>query len=172
MLLKLWRRGRTGTLWGCQRLQSALDKLQAPGTIGNTMGSLEGWWEAMQIRNLAHDIEFVAKLHKDKEIPLEGFDSIVENLLENARFKRQIETGLSIEVTLSSDDEGIQLRVSDDGSAIPPNLAESLFSAPLDSQSGLGVGLYQAAQQAEQMGFALTLCSNETGSVCFKLSNI
>ena len=49
-------------------------------------------------------------------------------------------------------------------------VASRLFSAPLPSQHGLGIGLYQAAQQAEQLGYKLTLVNNSDGRVCFELT--
>jgi len=38
------------------------------------------------------------------------------------------------------------------------------------SQYGLGVGLFQAAKQAGQLGYRLTLTSNDNGKVCFELA--
>jgi hypothetical protein len=40
------------------------------------------------------------------------------------------------------------------------------------SHTGLGVGLYHAAKQADQLGYRLTLAANEPGSVCFVLSRV
>jgi hypothetical protein len=37
------------------------------------------------------------------------------------------------------------------------------------SGGGLGIGLYQAARQAEAAGFSLALESNRDGEVCFVL---
>jgi len=37
------------------------------------------------------------------------------------------------------------------------------------SSSGLGIGLYQAARQAEAAGFRLALEKNHDGEVCFAL---
>jgi hypothetical protein len=47
---------------------------------------------------------------------------------------------------------------------------EDLFRGPVTSESGLGVGLYQASAFAEQSGYALVLVDNRAGSVCFELS--
>jgi hypothetical protein len=38
------------------------------------------------------------------------------------------------------------------------------------SESGLGVGLYQAAAFAGQSGYALELADNRAGKVCFALN--
>jgi len=37
------------------------------------------------------------------------------------------------------------------------------------SQGGLGIGLYQAARQAEAAGFTLSLETNRDSEVCFAL---
>ena len=65
---------------------------------------------------------------------------------------------------------GPRLRISDDGAPVPTGLVEDLFRGPVTSESGLGVGLYQASAFAEQSGYALVLVDNRAGSVCFELS--
>jgi hypothetical protein len=37
------------------------------------------------------------------------------------------------------------------------------------SDTGYGIGLYQAARQADMLGFALRLATNEPGEVTFEL---
>ena len=49
-------------------------------------------------------------------------------------------------------------------------IAAELFSAPVPSEDGLGIGLYHAARQAEGYGFSLALASNVQGAVCFELA--
>jgi sensor histidine kinase regulating citrate/malate metabolism len=66
--------------------------------------------------------------------------------------------------------EGVALRVSDTGSAVPPEIETRLLRAPVSSRGGLGIGLYQAARQAEAAGFRLTLEANRDGEVCFTLT--
>lgn len=59
----------------------------------------------------------------------------------------------------------------DSGRAVPAEVAKSLFLAPIRSSArGLGIGLYQAARQAQAEGYALTLESNLDGDVCFLLA--
>jgi hypothetical protein len=53
---------------------------------------------------------------------------------------------------------------------VSPAIAGKLLSAPVPSQNGLGVGLYHAARQAEQLGYRLELSDNRAGSVCFRLA--
>jgi hypothetical protein len=44
-----------------------------------------------------------------------------------------------------------------------------LLRGPVDSPGGLGIGLYQAARQAEVAGYALILEANRDGEVTFVL---
>jgi len=74
-----------------------------------------------------------------------------------------------VHVSLSNG-EGVVLRVRDSGSAVPPQTADALMRAPVASRAGLGIGLYQAARQAQAQGYRLALEKNEDGDVRFALS--
>jgi len=83
-----------------------------------------------------------------------------------------LEAEPGIEVVGEAVDDGATLRLSvcDTGTPVPPAVAASLFREPVDSKSGLGIGLFQAARQAEGLGYRLALTRNEPGAVCFELS--
>jgi hypothetical protein len=49
--------------------------------------------------------------------------------------------------------------------------AGRLFDWPLPSKSGLGIGLYQAARQADALGYRLRLAENRPSCVRFALIN-
>jgi len=49
-------------------------------------------------------------------------------------------------------------------------VVEQLFDNPLQSHTGLGIGLFQASKQAIQAGYRLALAANEPGMVCFVLT--
>ena len=83
-----------------QRLQLALDKLQAPEKEAMVVGRLSEWWESLQARNIGTDIQFESKLDSDPTVPRDLFDSVAENLLENARGKRLSEPNIHINVHL------------------------------------------------------------------------
>jgi sensor histidine kinase regulating citrate/malate metabolism len=102
-------------------------------------------------------------------LPQDLFDSVLDNLIGNALRKRQEDKSVRISVRLDCSD-GVALRVCDSGEAAPDNVAQHLFDAPIASENGLGIGLYQAARQAGQVGYALRLVSNVAGEVCFSLS--
>jgi C4-dicarboxylate-specific signal transduction histidine kinase len=74
-------------------------------------------------------------------------------------------------VRLAVQEAGLELTVCDSGEALPEALARTLFTAPVPSAQGLGVGLYQAARQANALGYRLELLRNEPGDVCFCLEH-
>jgi len=88
--------------------------------------------------------------------------------VRNALAKREADTSVRIVVSLTLDGE-VALRVKDSGRAVPEDLAARLLRGPVASQGGLGIGLYQAARQAEAAGFTLSLETNRDSEVCFAL---
>jgi len=72
-------------------------------------------------------------------------------------------------VHLEAQNGAAHLRVSDDGSRIDADTASKLLKSPVDSRDGLGIGLYQAARQARQWGYELTLTANRSKNVAFDL---
>lgn len=157
-----------------QRLQLALDKLQTPHdySVGAqpVEGDAERWWDVLRMRNQGQAIEFVNEIETPTQIPTDLFDSVAENLLENARAKKYEDSSVTIHVRLKTDAGRISLQVEDDGPAIPEAVASRLFRGPVESRNGLGIGLYQAARQSEQLGYQLGLKANEAGLVVFELS--
>ena len=154
-----------------QRLQLALDKLQQPEESSDQSMNARAWWDTFRHQHPAGNIRFSAEISVDRQIPNECFDSVLENLLDNARNKANTEPELFTEVSFQCGADNILLSVSDNGSAITPLLAERLFKRPVDSDNGLGIGLYQAYKQAQVVGYDLRLAHNENGKVCFELSN-
>ena len=156
-----------------QRLKSTLDKLGTPRTTETTSTSANEWWQQFKNRYAGREISFSEVFEHDCHIPQETFDSIVENLLQNAREKRINEPEITISVSMNCGlSEGIPvvtLKVCDSGSAISDDIKQQLFHELLQSESGFGIGLYQSCQQAERNGYSLSLAENEPGRVCFTL---
>lgn len=152
-----------------QRLTVTLEKLQAPTQFSMVQVGATSWWEGLKQRYTRGGISFnEGTLNSTATVPGELFDSVAENLLQNAISKAQLHTDTRIEVTFDAESGG-RLKIWDSGEAIPTQVAARLFSVPVPSRSGLGIGLYQAARQAEQAGYSLTLVSNNPGNVCFEL---
>jgi sensor histidine kinase regulating citrate/malate metabolism len=128
------------------------------------------WWEGLIRRHTGRDVQFQAEgPAQDLQLPAELFDSVADNLIDNALHKVGVSAGLQVRVTLSAAHGGT-LTVCDNGAAVPKNLADQLFDAPVASQTGLGVGLYHSARQATPLGYRLALTVNEEGTVCFVLA--
>jgi signal transduction histidine kinase len=153
-----------------QRLQSTLEKLERRADGSSEMGDATAWWCDLQQRFAHENVRFAsAPLPPAARLPLDLYDRVAENCVQNALEKRRASPEVRIEVALAWDD-GPVLRVCDSGSALTDVAAGSLFVAPVPSQQGLGVGLYQAARQASALGYQLGLASNQPGRVCFELS--
>jgi signal transduction histidine kinase len=155
-----------------QRLERTLEKLARPQLHTMTPVDASRWWQALQRRVDREGVHLSSRGVLDgKTLPLELFDSAVENLLQNARVKRQLDPSVCVQVELSPQD-GTQVSVIDRGSAIEPAIAERLLAEPVESRNGLGVGLYQVAQLAIEHGFDLRLSSNQDGAVQFTLRSV
>ena len=153
-----------------QRLSATLDKLQAPQKSDPSQIDAAIWWEALTQRHNGRNIRFdIDGPAQGARLPAELFDSVADNLIENALNKLAENKGLEVHVTFSPAHGGT-LAVCDNGAAVGRNIASQLFEAPVPSQTGLGVGLYQSAKQALRLGYRLTLAANEPGKVCFVLA--
>lgn len=155
-----------------QRLQQTLDKLRQPEMEGVQFISAGRWWQVLQGRYDQSGISFSPKaIGNEQTVPVTLFNSVAENLLENALAKKHERPSLQIGVDFSAG-ERLSLKVCDDGQAIPSQVAEELFRSPVPSGTGLGIGLYQAARHADFYGYELKVASNEAGRVCFELRQL
>lgn len=154
-----------------QRLQQTLAKLQTPGEVSDGAMPVAAWWETLQQRYIGDAVLFeplpLESLAASVSLPTALFDSVVDNLLQNALVKRQSEPDLQVRVDLAAD--ASSLRVCDSGSPVAGAMLADLLLAPVTSENGLGIGLYHAARQAEGHAYELRLASNVAGNVCFEL---
>ena len=153
-----------------QRLTTTLEKLQTPGKSVSTQSDAAAWWSGLKQRYTRSEISFtLSGPIAGFMLPLELFDSVAENLLQNAIAKSQQHADIRISVEFAADGGGT-LRVFDSGNAVPQSTAAKLLAAPVPSQNGFGIGLYHSARQAEQLGYRLELVENCNGAVCFQLT--
>jgi len=153
-----------------QRLNVTLDKLRSPQEADVTQVDATVWWEGLIQRYNGRNIQFqVDGPAKDVRLPSELFDSVADNLIENAFNKGAGGVSVQVRVTFSAA-RGGTLAVCDNGAALAKGTADQLFEAPVTSQTGLGVGLYHSSRQAAQLGYKLALAANEPGVVCFVLT--
>ena len=149
-----------------QRLAQTLERLQRPQADADDWAVAAPWWEALARQYQGEAVEFApAVLAPGARVPRALFDSVADNLIRNALAKRRAEPQIRVRVSMG--EEGF--RVSDGGSPVPPQILAGLLRGPVASTSGLGIGLYQAARQAEASGYCLVLEKNEPGNVCFAL---
>lgn len=162
-----------------QRIELILNKLKSPQAEDATPLPLTAWWENLRQRHQHDGIEFMehgglshengeaVEFSKNTEIPAALFDSVADNLIDNACNKRLREPGILVTVALGG--KPLSLSVTDTGSAIPSDRARQILSTIVPSEDGLGVGLFQVGRWAEKMGFRLILAANTAGRVRFEL---
>jgi signal transduction histidine kinase len=151
------------------RISATLDKLSSPSADKKRLAQFTAWWKMLCLRYGQPFITFQADDIPNREINAEVLDSMMDCLLSNAIEKSKHETQLLIQVSLKKQDEGYVLSVQDNGSSIPATISKKLFQQHISASNGLGVGLYHAAQDAEQAGYRLSLASNKKGQVRFDI---
>ncbi len=153
------------------RLAETLAKLNAPqGLAAARRVAAADWWRDLGQRMAALEwIEFSCETSLAGELPGEVFSGVADNLIRNAAEKHLGEPSLRVKMRLAQTADGFDLMVCDNGSAIPDSIASSLFLSPVSSESGYGIGLYQAARYAKAAGYRLELAENRIGRVCFRL---
>lgn len=154
-----------------QRLEQAMGKLQTPQQFSKEEIYLMDWWAELNTHYKDYNIDFHAEIDSNPLIPFDLFNSIADNLLENAITKRKGDPDIKISADIRVKGKMISLKVTDTGAAIDEKIAAVLFKESLKSDNGLGIGLLQAAKQAESMGYTLGLKYNFNGNVCFELHN-
>ena len=155
------------------RLEVTLDKLRfRQDTASDPPLRLLAWWDDMKRRFEDKPwIRFASHAQiSDVQIPGALFTSVADNLLSNMAAKRQREPELTVNVALERTIEGVAVNFSDTGSAIDAALEAKLLRGPVTSEDGLGIGLYQAARQAESAAYRLAVEENREGCVRFRLA--
>jgi signal transduction histidine kinase len=153
-----------------KRLNTTLDKLKAPQEAEASRIGAALWWDGLTQRYSGRGILFGSEGPAgDAMLPGELFDSVVDNLIENALGKKAGDGSVEVRVTFSPAGGGV-LTVCDSGAAVPRSVAAQLFGAPVPSKTGLGIGLYHAGKHADRLGYRLALAANEPGKVCFRLA--
>lgn len=154
-----------------KRLQITLDKLRSPQKeIGLYIPAMK-WWEDLKLRYEGRNVIFLSEEIESTSVSSSLFDSVAENCIENARYKRLKETDIEITVFFSGKLKPM-LCIYDTGSPVSENQLGLLFNQPLEDTSGMGIGLYQAFQQAQAAGYSLGVAENRQGKVEFILKSL
>ncbi|HUL95116.1 MAG TPA: ATP-binding protein, partial [Usitatibacter sp.] len=153
-----------------QRLRTTLDKLRAPEAAARELAtSSRTWWSGIEQRLGSGDIALKPAIEGDIEIPGTLFDSFVENAIDNARAKAAREPGIEMSIAFDCRPTRVELSVCDTGTPVDPAVVRKLFREPIERGTALGIGLYQAARQAQQAGYRVELAHNRAGRVAFSL---
>ncbi len=160
-----------------QRLQVTLDKFKVPNKVEDEIQKkqIEQWWaeikERLSDRNIIFHKEIEGKIKNNYLIFDEVLDTIFDNLIENARYKRMNDPGILIVVSLEVGETYFHVMVKDTGGIIPHDIERYLFKEMLSSKEGFGIGLLQSYRLALKNNYQLSLVCNEAGNVCFMISS-
>jgi signal transduction histidine kinase len=153
-----------------RRLAETLERLRQPQAEVQSLVPAAEWWRSLEGQYADEGVEFSARgLAPEARVPRALFDSVADNLIRNALAKRDSNLRLRVRAELRCGGP-LELRVADTGAAVPAAIARDLLRAPIPSTHGMGIGLFQAARQAQMNGFTLALESNQDGNVCFLLA--
>lgn len=152
-----------------QRLQSTLEKLDARSTAVDGTALAAAWWRGLSARYAHEAVGFECLVTDERLVREDLFDSVADNLIQNALEKRRRGDCRRILVRLLPAEAAphCMLEVADDGRAVARDLVSLLFRRPVLSDTGLGVGLYQCQRAAQAAGYDLRLARNENGEVVF-----
>jgi hypothetical protein len=154
-----------------QRLGGTIEKLRIPREERHETMRAGQWFDSVCSRYAPLGVECrLAADAAELQLPAALFNSAAENLLQNALDKRRVDTSLHVRMELTNAGGKPVLKIDDDGAAIPAPIAGHLLHQPVASENGLGIGLFQAARQAELNSYVLALEENRTGCVRFSLA--
>jgi len=141
-----------------ERLNTTVEKLRSPASTYSEEVDAGAWWQALLQRYNGRDIAFhVNGAIEGIGIPAELFDTVADNLIENAFNKAAEEQGLRVTVTISSAHAGT-LTACDNRAPVPGVVASQLFEGAVDSHTALGMGFpsLHASQRNAVIGLTLS----------------
>lgn len=155
-----------------ERLAETLGKLNAPQEpASHRRVDAAEWWRELGHRLSSLEwIELTADGPLSGDLPLEVYAGVTDNLVRNAAEKHLREPDIRLSIRLAGARNGFELTICDSGSCVPDRIAAALFLGPVASESGYGIGLFQAARHAKAAGYCLDLAENRPGRVCFRLA--
>jgi signal transduction histidine kinase len=149
------------------RLESTLERFSAPElSTSIRVEAVSVWTARLQNENNDPKLTYQIDITLDHSIPTDMFDSVVNNLLNNALKKAEVD---KIVIDVIANRDMIMVTVCDNGLPIDPELENRLFIKPVSSGDGMGIGLYQSAIMARSFNYELDLANNRNARVCFSL---
>jgi signal transduction histidine kinase len=157
------------------RADARLSTVSATGLIDAAKARLE-----QRVQTAKRGIRFTfaesaddAQIHTDVSV----VEQILFNLVDNACKYGASESDGTVEVTVETAADGLQLRVRDHGPGISSAFKRKLFQPfsksdreAADSAPGVGLGLSLCRRLARSIGGELALDSNVTDGACFVLT--
>ena len=152
------------------RLSEAITKLNAPANVNLKQLTLSKDWIASLSSNYSEDKRInITTSNLTGNLPADLFSNVVNNLVQNALVKETSSQPINVGIYLSTNELGAVLDVTDSGNKITDEVLQDLFVRPVKSSKGLGIGLFQSAQYANEFGYSLVLLENKSGRVTFRL---
>ena len=98
----------------------------------------------------------------------DAIHSVIDNILENAVVHGGADT---IEVTIEQQDDSCMLRIADNGTGIPDDIKQQVFTEGFShgGQAGTGLGLYIVKKTVERYGGSIAIEDNEPHGAVFVL---
>ncbi|WP_269531258.1 HAMP domain-containing sensor histidine kinase [Chitinimonas sp. BJYL2] len=153
-----------------RRLEATLGKLSAPlqDDPADSRSALS-WWEEVRCRYADASVEFLTPGVLPDRVDALLLSAALDNVVQNAQVKGGA-AGVKLQISLLAMDGGVAcLEAVDNGTPVPADVAKTLFTRPVRSNTGLGVGLYQIAQLARARGGGIELVENREGRVRFRV---
>ena len=122
------------------------------------------WWSRLRDRYAHAAIVRGVAERPGRQIPEPLFDSVAENLSQNALAKRQRGQALVIEACL----DGAGLGVADSGSPIPSAVMRGCCMSRSSERTGWA--MFYHCLQAAELGYQLSVAENQPGRGPFRLS--
>lgn len=152
-----------------RRLAATLDKLRVPDVSDGETVAMTRWWSQAQERFAGSPVVFPSR-PDEAEVPQLLFDTALDHLVQNALSKQRLDPSVSVTVRAGGNGGAPWLEVEDTGARLRDAVRAGLFTHPVPSEDGLGMGLYQLHRLAGAGGFRLTLVQDEDGCVLFRLA--
>jgi len=91
------------------------------------------------------------------------------NILNNAADVTTTEKGIDLSITPCTVENFIGIQIRDYGSGIPKKLLKKLGKQPINSQKGLGVGLFLSYSTIRRLGGTIEISNAPTGGACIDI---
>jgi len=146
-----------------------LKKVELTGLIENVLLACSGFdmFNKIRIEEQIPDSVFVLT---DQNLLSQVLINLVKNALESFQREEPSESPI-IRIAVKEEASRIQIHISNNGEAIPPELREQIFVPFFTTkENGSGIGLSLSKQIMLMLGGDINLRANERNETCFRIS--